>query len=119
MKMTDAPIKAISLFSGAGGMDLGFLRAGFDIVAAYDNQPTMVDTYNRNLGGAHVLDLATCDFQQLSLELSDVIGTPDIIIGGPPCQGFTSAGSRFGMIRGTSSLETMPMLYAFFGRDGS
>ena len=95
MKMTDAPIKAISLFSGAGGMDLGFLRAGFDIVAAYDNQPTMVDTYNRNLGGAHVLDLATCDFQQLSLELSDVIGTPDIIIGGPPCQGFTSAGSRF------------------------
>ena len=95
MKLTDAPIKAISLFSGAGGMDLGFLRAGFDIVAAYDNQPTMVDTYNRNLGGAHVLDLATCDFQQLSLELSDVIGTPDIIIGGPPCQGFTSAGSRF------------------------
>lgn len=93
--MTDAPIKAISLFSGAGGMDLGFLRAGFDIVAAYDNQPTMVDTYNRNLGGAHVLDLATCDFQQLSLELSNVIGTPDIIIGGPPCQGFTSAGSRF------------------------
>lgn len=95
MLMIGAPMKAISLFSGAGGMDLGFLRAGFDIVAAYDNQPTMVDTYNSNLGGAHVLDLATCDFQQLSFEFSDTVGAPDIIIGGPPCQGFTSAGSRF------------------------
>lgn len=88
-------MKAISLFSGAGGMDLGFEYAGFSIIAAFDNQPTMVETYNKNLGGAKVLDLASCDFHALADELMGGMSSPDIIIGGPPCQGFTSAGSRF------------------------
>lgn len=93
--MSTATMKAVSLFSGAGGMDLGFSKAGFAILAAFDNQPTMVETYNKNLGGATQLDLATCDFPALAEELRRSFDEPDIIIGGPPCQGFTSAGSRF------------------------
>ncbi|WP_448983002.1 DNA cytosine methyltransferase [Olsenella uli] len=88
-------MRAVSLFSGAGGMDLGFEEAGYEILAAFDNQPTMVDTYNANLGGARVLDLATCDFHALASEFANGDCSPDIIIGGPPCQGFTSAGSHF------------------------
>jgi DNA (cytosine-5)-methyltransferase 1 len=85
---------AISLFSGAGGMDYGFCRAGYNIVAAFDNQPAMIETYNANIGGAKQLNLADCSFYQLAEDIG-LSSEPDIIIGGPPCQGFTSAGSRF------------------------
>lgn len=87
-------MKAVSLFSGAGGMDLGFKEAGYDILAAYDNMEPMVKTYNANLGGATQLDLSLCDFSKVSRDLSKQ-GDVDILIGGPPCQGFTSAGTRF------------------------
>lgn len=93
--MSTVSMKAISLFSGAGGMDLGFREAGFSILAAYDNQSAMVETYNKNLGGATQLDLAVCDFRALAEGLVQAFGGLDIVIGGPPCQGFTSAGSRF------------------------
>ncbi|MBR6458868.1 MAG: DNA cytosine methyltransferase [Actinomycetaceae bacterium] len=88
-------MKAISLFSGAGGMDLGFRNAGFDIIAAFDNHAATVDTYNKNLGGASILDLSCCNFAKISESLGTQKYSPDIIIGGPPCQGFTSAGTRF------------------------
>ena len=76
-------------------MDLGFSRAGYEIIAAYDNNEAAVETYNRNLGGASQLDLAICDFKKVASNLNMVEVQPDIIIGGPPCQGFTTAGSRF------------------------
>lgn len=75
----------IDLFCGAGGMALGFVRAGFEVVAAFDNWDAAVKTYRNNLG----------DHVRLA-SINDDLNLPaaTVIIGGPPCQGFSSAGSR-------------------------
>ncbi len=79
--------KIISLFSGGGGLDLGFKQAGFDIVWAIDNNQDAVSTYKRNVGKEIVCeDITTIDIEQ--------IPHADIVIGGPPCQSFSLAGNR-------------------------
>lgn len=79
---------AIGLFCGCGGMDLGAERAGFDIAFAADFDRHAVETYNLNLrGSASHFDL-TQPFAHLLP--ADV----DLLLGGPPCQGFSSAGSK-------------------------
>ncbi|MCE9552638.1 MAG: DNA cytosine methyltransferase [Planctomycetes bacterium] len=75
----------IDLFCGAGGMTLGFLKAGFEAAGAYENWDCAVKTYQRNLG-EHVRCASIND----DLELP----SSTVFIGGPPCQGFSSAGSR-------------------------
>jgi|LauGreDrversion4_2_1035121.scaffolds.fasta_scaffold181097_2 DNA (cytosine-5)-methyltransferase 1 len=84
----------LSLFSGCGGLDLGFVLAGYDLLAAYDHWAPAVETHNRNshlLGGtAHKKSLALADGE---IELSR-LPRADIIIGGPPCQGFSFAGKQ-------------------------
>lgn len=89
--------KAISLFAGAGGCSLGFKNAGVDIIAAFENAEPAIATYNANFGAnrCHNVDLETCDFLQLRSGLGLQRGELDLIIGGPPCQGFTTAGNRF------------------------
>jgi DNA (cytosine-5)-methyltransferase 1 len=83
--------QVVSLFSGCGGMDLGFADSGFNIVRALDNDPAAVAVYKRNLGSAVSLGDATeQDFMQWSSELGDV----DVVLGGFPCQGFSKAGSK-------------------------
>lgn len=88
--------KAISLFSGAGGCSLGYTSAGVDIIAAYDNWKEAVDTYNYNFVGkkAHILDLSSCVFKSVRDNVKLNNGTLDFIIGGPPCQGFSSLGKQ-------------------------
>ena len=66
-------------------MTLGFVRAGFDAVVAYDSWDCAVATYQRNLGD-HVRRATISD----DLELPECA----VIVGGPPCQGFSSAGAR-------------------------
>lgn len=81
----------VDLFCGCGGLSLGFELAGFDIVAAYDNWETALNTYRANFNHkAHLLDLKEVE------QSVDVISQehPDMIIGGPPCQDFSSAGKR-------------------------
>lgn len=84
----------LSLFSGCGGLDLGFVMSGFDLLAAYDHWGPAVDTHNRNsglLGGtAQKKSLALADNE---IELPK-LPLADIIIGGPPCQGFSFAGKQ-------------------------
>ncbi len=89
--------KAISLFAGAGGCSLGFKNAGIDILAAFDNAESAIATYNKNFGEniCRNVDLGACDFLQLRNDLGLQRGEIDLIIGGPPCQGFTTAGNRF------------------------
>lgn len=75
----------VDLFAGAGGMSLGFRRAGFDLIAAYENWAPALATYRENLG-----DHIHKAFVTAELEVPDAT----VLIGGPPCQGFSSAGMR-------------------------
>lgn len=77
----------ISLFSGCGGLDLGFIRAGFDIVFANDIDKEACESYRKNIG-SHIV----CkDIYTLS---ADEIPSADILIGGFPCLGFTIANGK-------------------------
>jgi DNA (cytosine-5)-methyltransferase 1 len=91
-------LRAISLFAGAGGCSLGFKEAGMDIIAAYDNCDVAIETYNMNFGDTACInvDLSICDFKEIRNQLGLSRGELDVIIGGPPCQGFTTAGNRSG-----------------------
>lgn len=92
----DMNYKAISLFAGAGGCSLGFSQYGVRILAAYDVCKEAVETYNYNFKGhqGRIEDLSTCDFRAIRDSLGLHKGELDLIIGGPPCQGFTTAGRR-------------------------
>lgn len=77
-------MRVVSLFAGAGGLDLGFVQAGHQIVWANDNYEDAVDTYRANIGDHIVLG----DIKEIP-----PAGIPDcdIVIGGFPCQGFSVA----------------------------
>jgi len=84
-------MKVVDLFCGCGGMSLGFEQAGYEILSAYDNWQNAIDIYNENFSHpAKVLDLS--DVQASISEIAPQ--NPDIIVGGPPCQDFSSAGKR-------------------------
>lgn len=80
-------IKVVSLFSGGGGLDLGFKKAGYDIVWAVDNNPNAVETYRVNLGN-HII---CADITKIA---PSTIPRAAVVIGGPPCQSFSLAGKR-------------------------
>lgn len=80
-------MKVVSLFSGAGGLDLGFIQAGHTVVWANDLYGDAVATYRRNIGG-HIVEK---DIKEIS---SDEIPDCDIVIGGFPCQGFSVANTK-------------------------
>lgn len=82
--------KVVSLFSGAGGMDLGFIQAGFEIYLANDYDTNAVETYRYNIGNHIIKDDIKNLFLEKNLEKYQDI---DVIIGGPPCQGFSIAGN--------------------------
>jgi DNA (cytosine-5)-methyltransferase 1 len=85
-----SPLTGIELFSGAGGMSLGLLRAGIDVRLAFDLNPQAVKTYNRNIANhCRVMDASRVTGTQL-LDLAGLSKTGvDVVSGGPPCQGFS------------------------------
>ena len=83
-------MKVLSLFSGAGGLDLGFRKAGFEIVAANEFDKTIWDTYERN----HTTPLIKGDIREIP---SSIFPDCDGIIGGPPCQSWSEAGALRGI----------------------
>ncbi|XSG75961.1 DNA cytosine methyltransferase [Herpetosiphon llansteffanensis] len=103
-------MKTIDLFAGCGGMSLGFMQAGFEIVAAVDNWRPAITTYQQNfIHPIHELDLAEVD------EAISLIKTysPELIIGGPPCQDFSSAGKRDeGLGRANLTLDFVKIVLA-------
>lgn len=80
---------AVSLFSGCGGLDLGFIFSGrFEIVFANDIMPAAVESYRQNIGEhIHLGDISQIP----------VFPRADVVIGGPPCQGFSNANPRRGV----------------------
>lgn len=89
--------KSISLFAGAGGCSLGFKQAGYDIIYATDIDEKAIETYKINFPDtrAECKDINDINFDTLLSELGLVPGELDVLIGGPPCQGFSTAGTRF------------------------
>ena len=84
-------MRAVDLFCGCGGLSLGFMKAGFEIAAGFDFWDEAIAVYERNF--SHPV---------IKQDLADVAGasekiraySPEMIIGGPPCQDFSSAGKR-------------------------
>lgn len=100
--------KVVSLFSGAGGLDLGFKQAGFEIIWANDIDKYAVYTYKKNLGDHIILgDINNIDF--------DTIPSADVIIGGFPCQPFSIMGSQLGFedARGTIFFTIVSLIKHF------
>lgn len=84
-------MNVVDLFSGCGGLSLGFQSAGMNVVAAYDNWPAAAWVYGINFDHPiHTLDLSSEE------NAAENIGRycPNMIVGGPPCQDFSSAGLR-------------------------
>ena len=84
-------MKAVDLFAGCGGLSLGFQRQGFDIVSAFELWDSAVKCYQANFSHPiHQIDLSDVEKAVSIIEPLK----PDIIIGGPPCQDYSSAGKR-------------------------
>lgn len=79
--------KVVSLFSGGGGLDIGFKQAGYDIVWAVDINQDAVNTYKTNVGK----EIICADLYKIK---DSQIPQCDFVIGGPPCQSFSLAGNR-------------------------
>lgn len=80
-------IKVISLFSGCGGLDLGFKKAGYEIIFANDIDKDACETYKKNLGN----EIKCLDIYELDPAL---VPDADILIGGFPCLGYTIANGK-------------------------
>lgn len=81
--------KVVDLFAGAGGLSLGFMQTQkYDIKVAFENSPYMQDTYRINHPGVEVQgDVCTADYDAIKKKYGEI----DVVIGGPPCQGFSNA----------------------------
>jgi DNA (cytosine-5)-methyltransferase 1 len=81
---------AVDLFSGAGGLSLGLHQAGFDVVGAVDSWRPAIETYGLNFAHPVLdLDLANVTAHDLVKQLHLETAGTDLVVGGPPCQGFS------------------------------
>ena len=91
-------LRVVDLFCGAGGFSLGFQAAGCDILAAVDIDEAAARTYADNVGRSQpyappiVISGDEGNLEDLDVERLVTRGLPDILIGGPPCQGFSLIG---------------------------
>lgn len=93
--MINNRLTCIDLFSGAGGLSKGFMDAGYDVLVGVDNDQAALNTFAKNHNGAIALN-ADLSKQETFDEIKRIAGQRDIdvVIAGPPCQGFSLTGPR-------------------------
>jgi DNA (cytosine-5)-methyltransferase 1 len=96
-----AKIRTLSLFAGAGGLDIGFHDAGFDICEMVEIEDRFVTTLRANCGEGRYLGEAIPTCIDICQYLPSDGSQVDFIIGGPPCQSFSAAGRRASGVQGT------------------
>ena len=86
-------LRTLDCFCGAGGLSIGFEAAGFDVVYAFDIDEASIKTYRHNPkyhhGQAFVRDIYKVTRKTIEEDLGHALGPIDVMIGGPPCQGFS------------------------------
>jgi len=87
-----ARYKMLDLFAGAGGLSLGLTWAGFESMGAIEFDPSAADTYDRNFGGHIHRDSNGQPHAIENVDFSEYVGRVDLLVGGPPCQGFSQLG---------------------------
>lgn len=94
MKGYDKPI-LIDMFSGCGGLSRGFMDADYQVLLGVDNDATALETFKKNHKDSEVIEADLSNPETIK-KMEDIIGGEDvdIIVGGPPCQGFSLTGTR-------------------------
>ena len=95
--MSDRKYTCLDLFSGAGGLSRGFYDAGYDVVLGVDFDVAALKTFKENHGSAEVMKLDLFNHSNIEVIiqfLEDKNIELDVLVGGPPCQGFSVAGPR-------------------------
>lgn len=100
-------IRTLSLFSGAGGLDIGFSDVGFDIVSSVEIEEKFCETLEMNTGSGKYFENSNVNCIDIRRFSGKNLGKIDFIIGGPPCQTFSAAGRRANGVLGTSDARGM------------
>ena len=100
-------MKVIDLFAGVGGLSLGFVQDGFEVVLANEKDPSIASSYSKNHPGTKMItgDITQLDFDEV---FGPYKGKVDVVVGGPPCQGYSQKGMR------KSVLDDRNFLFRYF-----
>lgn len=103
-------MRVIDLFCGCGGLSKGFQNAGYQVVAAFDNWAAALKVYAKNFPDHRTINFDLANFADNPQLLTQF--QPDMIIGGPPCQDFSSAGKRDETLGRASLTNTFAQIVA-------